>query len=487
LRQEDLSLGFWRGLSAKVEFCALFLLPFLVGVVLCGGCAHRAGPRPAVVAAARVEEPVTTASTVAPDRSEEVFAVTQEYFQNTYRKAQGFYKTAEDLYQTGLVREAVPYLDTALLTILDSQIELGEFPRMRALYDRILELDSRIIESNPEALDIYVENRWSHFNSKNYSVPIVLNNSVRFFIQEYRTAGREFMARSLKRSGRYLPMIKEMFSRAGLPEDLAYLVIIESGFSPTATSYAGARGLWQFMPSTARRYGLVMNYWVDERCDPEKSTRAAIRYLKDLYSQLKSWKLVLAAYNGGENRVRRVVSRSGTRDFWELASLDGLHRQTKEYVPRFMAATIIAKYPEKFGFYVNYDDPVEYDRVTIRGWVDLKAVAECCGTSYRVIRQLNPELRRWCTPPIYSRYALKIPKGTREQFWRRYRRMPRKRRSRIVTHRVRYGETLWSIARRYHSSVRAIMSANGLRSTRIRAGRRLMIPILPRRSKRSRR
>ncbi len=429
----------------------------------------------------RVQEP----SLQAADKPEEVFAITEEYFENAYRKAEGFLRSASDIYDTGLTREAIPYLDTALLTVLDSQIELSEFPMMRELFQEIFDLNARILRSNPEALDIYLDNRWSHFNTKNYTVPIILNNAVRHFIEEYQTASRGFIERSLRRSGGYMPMIKEELSKAGLPGDLAYLVIIESGFSPKATSYARARGLWQFMPSTGRRYGLKMNYWVDERCDPEKSTKAAIRYMSDLYDEFRSWKLVLASYNGGEGRIRRAVQHCGTTDFWDIASSDRIHRQTKEYVPRFMAATIIAKYPEKFGFYVDYNDPVEYDEVTIQGWLDLKAAAKCAGTSYSTLKALNPELRRWCTPPVYSKYTLKIPKRTSDAFWAGYEKLPKRQRSRVVTHRIRYGETLSSIASRYGSSVKAIMSANGLRTTRIRAGRRLMIPVLAKRTRKS--
>ncbi|HUT03152.1 MAG TPA: LysM peptidoglycan-binding domain-containing protein [bacterium] len=446
------------------------------------GCANRTDlarvSSPAVIASA---EPQNTASQP-PRQPEEVFAITQEYFQNTYQKTEGFLRCARNLYDTGLVREAMPYLDTALLTILDSQIELVEFPKMAELYQQIYDLNAKILKSNPHALDIYLDNRWSHFNTKNYTVPIVLNNSVRHFIEEYQTASRAFIERTLRRSGRYMPMIKQELHKAGLPEDLAYLVIVESGFSPYATSYARARGLWQFMPSTGRRYGLKMNYWVDERCDPEKSTRAAIGYLKDLYDEFASWKLVLASYNGGEGAVRQAIEQCGTSDFWDVMSSARIHPQTREYVPRFMAATIIAKYPEKFGFYVDYEDPVEYDEITIQGWLGLKKAAECAGTTYKTLRALNPELRRWCTPPIYSRYNLKIPKGRKDKFLAAYRKLPTQAHSRILTHRIRSGETLSSIARRYGSSVRAIKQANGMRTSRIRAGRKLLVPVLSKRS-----
>jgi len=466
------------------RFCRISSTLLVCGAILWSliGCASQTGlvqkSSPVVKPTA---EPQSTA-TGPQKQPEEVFAITQEYFQNTYQKTEGFLRCARDLYDTGLVREAIPYLDTALLTILDSQIELAEFPKMAKLYQQIYDLNAKILKSNPRALDIYLDNRWSHFNTKNYTVPIVLNNSVRHFIEEYQTASRAFIERALRRSGRYMPMIKRALRKAGLPEDLAYLVIVESGFSPYATSYARARGLWQFMPSTGRRYGLKMNYWVDERCDPEKSTRAAIRYLKDLYTEFNSWKLVLASYNGGEGAVRQAIRQCGTNDFWDVMSSARIHRQTREYVPRFMAATIIAKYPEKFGFYIDYDEPVKYDEVTIRGWIGLKTAAKCAGTTYRSLRALNPELRRWCTPPIYSKYKLKIPRGTKDRFLAAYTKLPRRQRSRMLTHRIRYGETLSSIARRYGSSVRAIKSANGMRTSRIRAGRRLLVPVLRRRS-----
>lgn len=457
--------------SSLVLFCAICLFSF-------AGCATTAlrmpEESPVLTENESLEEPSPRTA-----KSEEVFEITEEYFENTYRKAEGFLRSAQDLFDTGLAREAVPYLDTALLTVLDSQVELSEFPKMRELYQKLFDLNARILKANPEALDIYLDNRWSHFNTKNYTVPIVFNNAVRHFIEEYQTASRGFIERSLKRSGKYMPMIKQELAKAALPEDLAYLVIIESGFSPQATSIARARGLWQFMPSTGRRYGLQMNYWVDERCDPEKSTRAAIRYMRDLYNEFTSWKLVLASYNSGENRIRKAVEQCGTTEFWDIASSDGIHNETKEYVPRFMAATVIAKFPEKFGFYIDYDDPVEYDEVTINGWLDLKQAADCAGTSYSDLKALNPELRHWCTPPIYSSYRLKIPKGRGDAFLASYERIQKRQRSssRMVTHGIRNGETLSSIANRYGSSVKAIMSANDLRSTRIRAGQKLVIPV----------
>ena len=479
-------ISIYGGVRSWPEQKSVWALIFLVLGILCAsyGCTstmlEMPGSDAAPVAATQPERPPLSP---APDGNDAVFTITEAYFKDTFRKADGYLHSAKDLYETGLAREAMPYLDTALLTMLDSQIELSEYPQMKQLYLEAFELNTKILKSNPEVLDVYLDNRWSHFNAKNYTVPIGLNSTVRHFIEEYQTASRGFIERSLSRSGKYMPMIQKALSEANMPEDLAYLVIVESGFSPKAKSYAGARGLWQFMPSTGKRYGLRMNYWVDERCDPEKSTRAAIGYLKDLYAEFKSWKLVLAAYNGGEGRVRRAIKHCGTNDFGEIASSDRLHRQTQEYVPRFEAATIVAKYPEKFGFYINYKDPLLFDKVVINGWMDLKVVAKCTGTTYKTLKRLNPELRRWCTPPIYSKYTLKIPHGTSDAFWANYEKLPRKQKSKFVYHRVKYGETLSSIARRYGTKVQTIRRDNGLRSTRIKARQKLMIRVMPRSSR----
>jgi membrane-bound lytic murein transglycosylase D len=252
------------------------------------------------------------------------------------------------------------------------------------------------------------------------------------------------------------------------------MALIESGFNPNAYSWAHAAGPWQFISSTGRLYGLDRDWWVDERRDPVKSTRAAARHLVDLYEEFHSWPLVLAAYNCGARRVKRAMQSAKTSDFWKLK----LPRQTRNYVPLFMAATVIAKSPEAYGFSIEYESPLEYDQVDITDCTDLRVAARCCGSTSDEIKNLNPELRRWCTPPNSSAYRLKIPKGTKARFQQKYALIPASEKISWQRHKIRKGETLSVIARYYGTSISAIKEANSLRSShRIIAGKHLLIPI----------
>ncbi len=309
-----------------------------------------------------------------------------------------------------------------------------------------------------------------------YDVPIDWNDKVEKSIRYFQVDNRKAFARWLDRSGRYREMMQGILRQYGLPEDLIYLALIESGFNPQAYSWAHASGPWQFISSTGKLYGLTYDWWLDERCDPVKSTHAAAKYLRTLYDEFGDWRLALAGYNCGEVRVRRAIASAGTRDFWKLQ----LPRQTRNYVPLFMAATIIAKSPEQYGFTVQPEPPLSYDEVKINDCTDLKVVARCCHSSVDEIKALNPELRRWCTPPNHKGYGLKIPSGTRDTFLANYALVPESEKVSWQRHKIQRGETLSKIARSYGTSVRAITDANSLRSShRIVAGKYLLIPIGP--------
>ena len=312
-----------------------------------------------------------------------------------------------------------------------------------------------------------------------FDIPIVVNDRVEYFIRFFQTTARERFARWLKRSGKYIPLMKKLLKEHGLPEDLVYLAMIESGFNPTARSRRRAVGPWQFIYRTGKKYGLRVDYWVDERRDPEKSTVAAARYLKDLYDQFQCWLLAAAGYNAGEGKIARAIRRYRTEDFWELSKYRYLKRETRDYVPKMIAAALIAKNPEKYGFGdIEYDDPIEFDRVTVPPATDLHVVASCCGVSYREIKALNPELLRWCTPPDGD-YELKIPKGKKERFLQCFQRLPdsKRRYSGFVKYRLRRGDTLWRIARRYGISLKVLMRINRIRNPRrLRAGQYILVP-----------
>jgi soluble lytic murein transglycosylase-like protein len=238
------------------------------------------------------------------------------------------------------------------------------------------------------------------------------NDSVQRFLDQFQTGYRRAVVeRWLTRSGRFLPMILEVFKQKGLPEELVFTAMIESGFDPVAVSRAGAKGLWQFMAPTARQYGLRVDRWLDERLDPEKSTVAAANYLKDLYTIFGSWDLVQAAYNAGEMKVIRAIQGTGTRDFWSLTHSRLLRDETKNYVPAIHAVTLISQEPEQYGFAVTPDEPLSYERITVPKGTSLKHVASLSGIPFDELVRLNSELRMKQTPPD-SPYHLKVPLGT---------------------------------------------------------------------------
>ncbi len=308
-----------------------------------------------------------------------------------------------------------------------------------------------------------------------YDVPIVLNEKVKNCIVYFQTIARKPMEQYLRRSGRYIPMMAEIIDQHGLPADLVYLPLIESGYNPKAYSYAHASGMWQFISSTGRMYGLDRSWWQDERRDFVKSTHAACAYLKKLYGMFDSWELALAAYNGGEGRVGRQIRRQRTDDFWQLR----LRKQTRNYVPLYMAAVMIAKEPERFGFTdIEYDPPLVFDVVVTEKPIELKAVAGELNIPYEELKALNPELLRGVTPPGTDKYSLRVPAGLGPKFASVYPDLPESSRAQWTRHRVRRGETISSIASRYGVSQRAVVDANKLRSRhRIYIGQVLTIPV----------
>lgn len=314
-------------------------------------------------------------------------------------------------------------------------------------------------------------------------IPLTLNNKVAYFVNYFQTTGRSVFARWLSRSERYIPMMKQVLKREGLPEDLVYLAMIESGFSPHAYSVASAVGPWQFMSGTGKRYALRIDQWIDERRDPLKSTVAAALYLKELYGLFnKDWYLAAAGYNAGENKILRAIDMYNSRDFWQLSKGSYLKRETKDYVPRLLAAAIIAKEPAKYGFAdVAYLPPIEFDTVTIPSRTDLELVAKLLDVSYQTLRDLNPELRRWCTPPDYLNYQLKIPLGKKGVFEAEYAKIPEEKR---FTERVLYTrytarkrDTLASVASRFGTTPQVIAELNHLKKGARLRGKVLTVPV----------
>ncbi|MFI5370416.1 MAG: LysM peptidoglycan-binding domain-containing protein [Candidatus Eisenbacteria bacterium] len=288
-----------------------------------------------------------------------------------------------------------------------------------------------------------------------------MNADVYRYIEFFTGAGRSTFERWLKRSGRYMDLFREVLRREGLPSDLVHLVFVESGFNLNARSVSAAVGPWQFLRSTARLWGLTVNQWVDERRDPEKSTVAAARYLKHLYSVFGDWPLVLASYNAGEGTILRAIKAQGTTNYWDLR----LPRQTEEYVPQFMAVLAITRDPQKYGFdQLELDEPMDFDELALKGTVDLRQIARLAGCSIEDLKTLNPALLRHAAPPRDGVTTIRVPRGKAEAVLREIGdgsvSMPAV--DLTVRHRVTRGETLNSIAAQYGVDPATLARQNGV-------------------------
>jgi len=289
---------------------------------------------------------------------------------------------------------------------------------------------------------------------------------------------RERFSVWLSRSGRYLDLMKEILKEKDVPEEIVFLPLIESGFNPYAYSPARAVGCWQFIASTAKKYGLKINWWRDERRDPVKSTEAAADYLKDLYEMFGSWNLAMAAYNAGEGKILKALNKTNTDDYWELLNTRHIKNETKNYVPKFIAASLIANSPQNFGFEdLEYHPPLNYDRVTISSPVDLEVIADCAETTVKTVKELNPELRRWCTPPDVSEYSLRIPAGKKEIFLKNLSQVPEEKRFTVDIYKVKKRDTFKRISKKTGIPVQVILDLNSLEKIiPLKVGTKIYIP-----------
>ncbi len=328
--------------------------------------------------------------------------------------------------------------------------------------------------------------------------------AVRRNIELFSEAIKKRFALYLQRSGRYITVMTDILKKEGIPSDIVFMSMIESGFSTKALSPKKAAGPWQFIPETGKRYGLRIDKWVDERRDPVKSTHAAAHYMKDLYGMFNSWELAMAAYNAGEMKIARAIDHTNSNDFWAIASTRQIKNETKEYVPRFIAAKLIADDPEAYGFEdLQYEDGLQYEEVHIPYQLSLADIGQAAGVEPEAIKELNPELKKQRTPPGDD-YVLKLPVGTRAAFIANmpdhasapgkdeYASARHTRKRKAVASRqqagakraagskryvVKKGDNLWSIARRNGIDTQDIIDANDInRSTRLKPGQRLQIP-----------
>ena len=385
---------------------------------------------------------------------------------------------------SGLAPDAYPELAQLFLAIsieainIDEQITLADADQQEGtLADELENIDTGQTEGEEE------EKKAEETPPEiTYDLPVVLNAKVRYFIETFQTTKHAEIAAGIARSGRYIDMFRRILAEEGVPTDLVYLAMIESTYKENAYSRARAKGIWQFMSWTGKRYGLKIDYWIDERSDPEKSCRAAARYLRDLYNDLGDWLLAMAAYNGGPGRVGSAVRRTGSKDFWTISSSSSyLRRETRNFVPSILAVAIIMKQPEKYGFGdVVLADPVEYEKVKVESPTDLRIAAELANVPVETLQALNPALRRMITPAEYPGFELKLPSDKKDIFVQRFAALPESKRLKYTEHIVRKGETLSAIAKRYRTSVVSIQKANSIANPhRLKLGQHLIVPLSP--------
>ena len=419
-------------------------------------------------------------------------------------QAEKEYQAGRDNYKAGHLDAAKQNFDRAFNLLLGSTLDVYSDERVQQELDRILEgVNSEdmqalqegdgVTEQKAEPAPIDEANGVTfpvdpkikaqaevEVQATRSDLPLMLTDPVAGYINYFSTRGRSTLEHALIRGGRYQDMIQKILRQEGVPQELIYLAQAESGFHPLAVSRVGARGMWQFMGSRARGYGLQRSWWVDERQDPEKATHAAARHLKDLYNQFGDWYLAMAAYNSGPGTVQQAVRRTGYADFWELYRRNVLPKETRNYVPIIVAVTIMAKNPAQYGLdQLETEKPIAYDTVKIDYPVDLRLVAECVDAPAATLQELNPSLLRWTTPKNQE-FELRLPAGTKASYLSAIQAIPQDMRVWWRYHKIAPGDTLTSIAREYHSTPHGIAQANDLEiQAELEPESKLVIPIAP--------
>jgi membrane-bound lytic murein transglycosylase D len=341
-----------------------------------------------------------------------------------------------------------------------------------------VQADNRLLELLGKDIDKALEQPAEHRRLQ-FSREAVAHPKVRHFLHYYSVTGKKSFEELLERSGKYMPMIATVLAREGLPKELGYLALLESQFVLDSTSRNGAVGLWQFVAATARQYGLRIDSWVDERRDPVKSTRAAAAYLKDLHDYYGRWFLATAAYNAGPRNLDKALRQSQAKDFWSIKARAELSEETRNFVPKFIAIALIGADPEKYGLReIRYQSALDYEEVELPGPINLNTLAEFAETDVATLKSLNPALLRDTTPPGEHGFRVNLPVGRVAAFMAKIHDKDLEKAgepAKMVTHEVKRGETLFSIARYYGSSVRSLMELNGLTSSQVRIGQKLGI------------
>ena len=399
-----------------------------------------------------------------------------EKYDSLYRNV----PAAEDsAYRAVMPARIVRALDEVYPNVADLGENAETFQQNDVSIEGIDALDEALADS---ASLVVIENFLDTVDVKQFSLPVEFNERVMQEIFYMTNGARKFTEGSLNRMTAYDSMIYAQLEQMGMPKDLIYLALVESGFKVKAYSRAKASGMWQFIPETGKRYGLEVDYWVDMRRNPEMATMAALKYLKRLHDEFGDWLLAMASYNCGEGRVRRLVKEmmaDTTRDstktvtYWELE----LPKETMRYVPRILAAMVIGHFPAQYDMKVEKQYQPDFDTVTVFDSFPLEEVAKLLKVSEDTLRTLNMELVKWCTPPNKDSYLLRLPVGTRAAFVDGYDKMEKNNFSSWHHHKVKKGETLGVIARQYGISITELKQANDMKSDRIRAGKSLLIPI----------
>jgi len=480
-----------------------FIIPLLGAAVLLSSCEEKKKPPSAPPSRAQAPT-ITAAEAPKPTQIQEKVGPKVDPVEELINKAEKEYQAGQANYAAGHLEAAKESFDRAFNLMFQSQLDIRSDDRLQNEFDKLVEgINSLELVALKEG-DGFTEQRSEpapideansvtfpidpnlkakaaeELKSTTSDLPLVLNDAVASYINYFSNGGgRSFLEHGYIRSGKYREMILRTLKAEGVPQDLIFLAQAESGFHPLALSRVGARGMWQFMASRGSGYGLARNWWVDDRQDPEKATRAAARHLKDLYNQFGDWYLAMAAYNSGPGNVQKAVQRTGYADFWELYRRNVLPAETKNYVPIILAITIMSKNPGQYGLdRLHQDQGVDFDKVTINYPVDLRLVAECVDTSVANLQELNPSLLRLTTPKDQS-FELRVPGGTKEKFQTAIASIPADMRVWWRYHKVSNGDTLASVAKRYHVSADAIARANDLEDDTIAKQTKLVIPIAP--------
>ncbi len=385
--------------------------------------------------------------------------------------------------------------DEADVLSADWSADLLKQPEVQGLLQRLKEVREQLDEEEPAAADPGIKASEEVVSisgdelkaeldrvreaeqGASYDFPIDLNDKVATWVSLFSTTKRGFIENALGRGSMYMPMIRQVFAEEGVPADLAFLAVIESGFRNEAKSRAKAVGMWQFIRSTGRIYGLTANAWLEERRDPVKATRAAARYLKRLYEITGDWYLAASSYNAGPLTLERAIQNIGTRNYWDLARSRWLRTETKNYVPELCAAILVGRNPERYGLRIVPLMPYAYETVTVSSMTSLTVLARCAGTDAGTLKALNPELLRGSTPP--GTYQLRVPPGKAMDCLRLLAGMPAGKRLDFSGYTVRKGDTLVKVAKRFKLTPEDLLAANDITIRQFKPGKRLLVPPPP--------